>query len=125
MNLSEYRQEMRRIAVLRDGNFCMICKWTHGITTTAQAVHHVFGRGASIDSVREWYTSLMCVCNACHPWPILIPPGDDRHIEVLRVWKSMNVEPVVNVHGVAEFEVKNPVGLETFKVSGTTPDNWR
>jgi hypothetical protein len=125
VNLKEYRHIARDAAVQRDGGFCMICKWTCGITTPYAEVHHVFGRGATSDSVKEKFTSLMCVCRACHPQPILLPPYASWQFEILTVWRNMNCSPHGDVVLPTETAILNPVGLPVFKVDDGIVTDWR
>ena len=115
MTLEEHRKIQRSLAIFRDGGRCMMCKWTYGIETSYQEVHHVFGRGTSPDSIKEFYTSLMCVCQDCHPAPILLPPTKSWQDKVLEVWKDMNFYPLNKVATTASSNIlKNPVGLPYF-----------
>jgi len=118
ISLAEYRKQMRFLAITRDGGLCMICKWVHHRERDAQEVHHVFGRGTSNASVKEYYTSLMSVCIECHPQPILLPPTMEWQATILRVWRNMNCDHHNKTMLIApELVVDNPVGLSRFNIS--------
>ncbi len=126
MELNEYRKEARRIALLRDSQMCMMCKWVHNQRTKAVEVHHVFGRGAMVGSVKEETTSLMCVCRDCHPQPIMLYSEHAWKEDVIHAWVRMNLYPensdYILIHGK---EVLNPIGLGTFKIGYHSPPDWR
>ena len=61
--LKEYRQEQYLLAIERDGGLCRYCG------TTADDVHHKYGRGKESGDPREHHSSLLCTCRACHPPP--------------------------------------------------------
>jgi len=63
--LRDWRRKQYELAVARDRGACVFCG------KAAQDVHHVYGRGKEIGDKREAYTSLMCVCRACHPGRIV------------------------------------------------------
>ena len=126
VQLSEYRKTTRHVVGFRDNRKCMMCKWLDSQTTDAAHIHHVFGRGASYNSVKESMSSLMSVCTSCHPQPILLPPIHEWEYKVLYVWRNMNCSP----HNrsfivVPSVEILNPIGLPTFKVGDGTLTDWR
>lgn len=123
--LSDYRKAMREHAVFRDNNLCMICRWTKGVSTPYAEVHHVFGRGTSVQSVKENPSSLMCVCRACHPHPILVPMLSNDDKEILAVWRNMNCSPENKLYRYDPIiDILNPIGLPTFKVGDGVITNW-
>ncbi len=67
--LADHRHQQALRAKDRDLWRCQICA-DKGVTTRAWDVHHVFGRGYTVDSWREDFTALMCVCRGCHPAPL-------------------------------------------------------
>ena len=67
--LAYHRRQQALRAKDRDSWRCQICA-DKGVTTRAWDVHHIFGRGNSVESWRECYTALMCVCRSCHPAPL-------------------------------------------------------
>lgn len=73
--LSEYRKEQARRALDRDLGLCVLCYFRDDKKTEAMDVHHVWGRGQSVESSKESYKSLMCVCRACHPQPVRFVGG--------------------------------------------------
>ena len=103
----------------------MICLWTCALSTPYSDVHHVFGRASSITSVKEQPSSLMCVCRACHPPPILAPPTRSWAKDILVVWRNMNCQPYNKLYKQApETEVLNPIGLPVFKVGDGIITDW-
>ena len=63
--LHVYRRRQYELAVDRDRGRCVFCG------KEAVDVHHAFGRGKHAGDKREHFTSLMCVCRACHPGKIV------------------------------------------------------
>jgi len=119
------RAVTRSSAVFRDNGLCMMCKWIYGLTTPYQEVHHVFSRGKSIKSIKEYPSSLMSVCRSCHPNPILVLPTQDWQFAVLTVWRNMNCSPEnVLYKQDPQLLVYNPIGLPTFKIGDGVINNW-
>lgn len=56
-------------------------------------VHHIYGRSRQPDW-REHYTSLMGVCNECHPRPINHKPANDAMAWIEDIGYKMNETPI-------------------------------
>ncbi len=91
--LAEYRQKQANLARVRDGGYCVVCYFLLGLKVKASDVHHVYGRGVSVDDPREHYTSLICVCRKHHPQPIRVAPKEDQQW-IVDVLKPANEKPI-------------------------------
>lgn len=70
--LVKYRSIQATLCIERDNALCAIHFFKHNKIVSYHHVHHVRGRGRVAGDSREHYTSLLCVCNICHP-----PPAQD------------------------------------------------
>lgn len=69
--LKKHRAMQRMLAIDRDNSLCVYHFFNKGVEVQATEVHHVFGRGTSVESVQEGYRNLVCTCRSCHPQPSL------------------------------------------------------
>jgi len=88
-----FRKRQRELALLRDLFLCTLCYYVDGVHTKATDVHHVFGRGTSINSPKEKYVNLISVCRKHHPRPILFKNSQDAQMQ-LEVLKEVNSTPI-------------------------------
>lgn len=78
--LATYRRKQAEIAVERDEGVCQLCGGP------GNDVHHVFGRGRTVEDPRESHTALMVVCRECHPAPLYShDPGSSEHKVAVRM----------------------------------------
>lgn len=91
IKIGTYRQIQRAKCIERDKGYCVICYYK-GKYTQGTEVHHVFGRGNSVESFKEHYTSLLVVCRKCHPLP-----AQDMHSKqawVIDILDKVNETPI-------------------------------
>ena len=91
--LRAYRQQQAALAIWRDRGLCVICYFKHKRLIAFDDVHHVFGRGRKIDSWREKFRNLMCVCRECHPQPASDPKAT-KHQDIVELLEKANREPI-------------------------------
>lgn len=78
--LATYRRKQAEIAAERDEGVCQLCGGP------GDDVHHVFGRGRTVENPRERHTALMVVCRECHPAPLYShDPGTSEHKVAVRM----------------------------------------
>lgn len=92
--IDEYREQQALLAIWRDSGYCTICWFYHKRQRAFQQVHHVYGRSRKMDSFREQYNSLLCVCLECHPLPIQFPGGNLALAYVEDVLAEANQTPI-------------------------------
>jgi hypothetical protein len=93
-SLVEYRHNQVALAILRDADVCALCWILQTKRTPRTQVHHVYGRGKDAGDWREHYTSLLCVCNECHPLPIQTPGANADLAYVEEVLRLANETPI-------------------------------
>lgn len=94
IDLVSYRMVQSALAIDRDHDQCVVCKFVLGADTPRADVHHVYGRGRVAGDWREQYTSLMCVCKKHHPLPIQTPGGNEELAWVEAVRAQANDTPI-------------------------------
>lgn len=92
--LLDYRRVQSALAIQRDENLCAICYFQYNRATPRAEIHHVYGRGKHAGDWREHYSSLLCVCKACHPSPIRDPGGNASLLWVEAVLAQANALPI-------------------------------
>ncbi len=92
--LKEWRQKNVEVAISRDAGYCVICWFRDNKKVPYQEVHHVFSRGNSWGDWHEDYHNLMCVCQACHPQPIITPGASANLGWVEDILKKANDTPI-------------------------------
>lgn len=92
-SLSEYRSRNAKLAIYRDDGMCVICWFRYNRKRLSTQVHHIYGRSRQPDW-REHYTSLMGVCNECHPKPIIHKPASESMVWIEEIAEKMNDTPI-------------------------------
>ena len=92
--LVAYRKKQVERAIMRDAGYCTIHWFKYGKKVPFDEVHHVFSRGQTAGDWRENYQSLLCVCRACHPQPIITPGGSANLGWVEEILRKANEAPI-------------------------------
>jgi len=92
--LKKFREQQYQYAKIRDNGACTICFYNNGVLRNASEVHHVYSRGRARGDWREHFTSLLCVCQQCHPMPIQIPGANSSLSWVEEVLLKANSNPI-------------------------------